>query len=77
LTPTTAAFEGGVGAGVDTAAVVALGAGVAAWAWDASGFLSPPQAKAPHATRVVSRVNRIADVLRDVCERWLVNAFTI
>src|SRR5437588_11551106 len=52
----------------------AVGAGVAASAWDAADFFSPPQATAVNATSVVSRVNRIANSLRDdrrdgACER--------
>src|SRR2546430_7538135 len=39
----------------------AVGAGVAASAWDAADFFSPPQATAVNATSVVSRVNRIAN----------------
>src|SRR6267143_5884473 len=54
------------------------GVGVAASAWDAADFLSPPQATTENATSVVNRVNRIADSLRDENdETALVNAFTI
>jgi len=55
------------GAAVDCPAAV--------WVW--SACFPPPQARAPSAAMVVSRVKRIADVLR---KRWaggLVNVFTI
>src|SRR6266704_1228243 len=54
------------------AGATVAGAGVAASAWDAAGFFSPPQATAPNATMVLSRVNRIADVLQDDGWRELV-----
>ncbi|PYO99601.1 MAG: hypothetical protein DMD60_01345 [Gemmatimonadetes bacterium] len=61
FTSTTAPAGSGAAALADTAA----GVGVAASAWDAAGFLSPPQATIANATSVVSRVKRIADSLRD------------
>src|SRR5690242_14512286 len=45
----------------DVVADIAGVAGVAASACAVAAFLSPPQAIAPNATSVVSRVNRIAD----------------
>src|SRR2546423_1809773 len=62
------------GSAVVAAADGAAGAGVAASAWDAPDFLSPPQATAVNAASVVSRVKRIANSLRDnrrdgACER--------
>src|SRR5438309_2677218 len=61
FTSTTAPAGSAAGVLADTAA----GAGVAASAWDAADFLSPPQATIANATSVVSRVKRIADSLRD------------
>src|SRR5437879_5270451 len=57
-----------------SAAGAPAGAGVAASAWGVADFFSPPQATAVNATSVVSRVNRIANSLRDdrrdgACER--------
>src|SRR5206468_1408460 len=57
LTSTTGPLGAGVAAG--------WLAGVCVW----SAFFSPPQARAPSATTVVSRVKRIANDLRI---RWLV-----
>ena len=53
------------GSAVGAAAGTAAGVGVAASAWDAADFLSPPQATSANATSVGNRVKRIADSLRD------------
>src|SRR3989454_10860692 len=70
FTSTTAPAGSAAGAFAATPA----GAGVAASAWDAADFLSPPQATIANATSEVNRVKRIADSLRDgitksACER--------
>src|SRR5205814_5533458 len=77
LVPLPAIFTSTTGPGGSGAAALAgtpAGAGVAASAWDAADFLSPPQATIGNAASVVSRVKRIADSLRDECRVALVNA---
>src|SRR5438874_6893417 len=55
FTSTTAPAGSAAGAAAGTSA----GVGVAASAWDAADFLSPPQATIANAASVVNRVNRI------------------
>src|SRR6059036_454428 len=65
FTSTTTPAGSAAGAAAGAAAGTAAGAGVAASAWDAADFLSPPQATIANATSEVNRVKRIADSLRD------------
>src|SRR5690242_6387780 len=78
LTSTTAPAGSAAGAGAGAALAAdagdAGGAGVAASACAVAGFFSLPQATAPNATSVVSRVNRIANsssgtMTSSACER--------